>query len=533
MMLDEIDRMVRHANPVPDPTVLDAIAGYDVLLDQPGRSHAQGQDGIDRQRHRARQSVLVGVAAAAVIAVGAVAVLQWGDDWSPANDQQVTGAPAPSAATPEELARGFVEAWGAFDADGALTYLTDDAVAAEWGNEEEFRLWLSFFDAVGTKTLNIACEQHGDSASGIVVRCTYDDHMFRSDQMGLGPYSGNYWDLTILDGTIVSASMDFEGTNEFSAQIWEPFRRWVTTEHPDDIAVMYDGSGWRISEESIPLWDQHTREYVEPRVGFVGLPPAGARPSTPERAEAVLDIESCTGGSVGDHQLTVFADGRLVWAQNADLPQGANPLSTGYLEQRLTPEGVELMRSELLASGLLRPGEQECEAGAYHGHLYDGRERPELTFTSPANEHLARITDPASWLPASAWEDREITAYVPSHYTITLTGAMPATARTPRSHLELLAAQLPAAAAELVRAKDWDYQQAGVFWHDTDLTTDDARTLAAALDDAGFEQDEQANAYHLEYHFEYRDPAGYQDPDQDSDTLVHIEFRPVLPHEVD
>jgi hypothetical protein len=231
----------------------------------------------------------------------------------------------------------------------------------------------------------------------------------------------------------------------------------------------------------------------------------------------------------------VFADGRLVWAQDADLPQGANPLSTGWLEQRLTPEGVELLRSELLASGLLRPGEQECEAGAYHGHFYDGQERPQSTFTSAANEHLARIADPASWLPASAWEDRQIMAYVPSHYLITLTGDMPATVRTPRSHLELLAAQLPAAAAELVRAKDWDYQQAGVFWHDTDFTNDEARTLAAALDDAGFEQDEQANAYRLEYHFEYRDPAGYQDPDQDLDldTLVHIEFRPALPHQVD
>ena len=85
--------------------------------------------------------MLVGLATAAVVAVGAVAVLQWGDDW-----RQVTGTPPP--ATPEEFARGFVEAWAAFDADRALSYLSEDAVAAEWGTEEELRLWLSLLDAV-------------------------------------------------------------------------------------------------------------------------------------------------------------------------------------------------------------------------------------------------------------------------------------------------------------------------------------------------------------------------------------------------
>ena len=95
---------------------------------------------------------------------------------SQADDEPVTGAPPP--ATPEEFARGFVEALAGFDADRALSYLSEDAVAAEWGTEEEFGLWLSLLDAVDAKTLNVACEQHGDSASGIVVRCTYDDHMF-------------------------------------------------------------------------------------------------------------------------------------------------------------------------------------------------------------------------------------------------------------------------------------------------------------------------------------------------------------------
>ena len=48
---------------------------------------------------------------------------------------------------------------------------------------------------------------------------------------------------------------------------------------------------------------------------------------------------------------------------------------------------------------------------------------------SADNEHLARVMDPWSWLPATAWEDREIRAYVPS----TVPGHDLATAEVPRS----------------------------------------------------------------------------------------------------
>ena len=55
--------------------------------------------------------------------------------------------------------------------------------------------------------------------------------------------------------------------------------------------------------------------------------------------------------------LWVF-DERLIWQKFEDLPEGANSQSTGLLEQRLTPEGVELMRSEAtaaLSSGEMYP----------------------------------------------------------------------------------------------------------------------------------------------------------------------------------
>ena len=52
----------------------------------------------------------------------------------------------------------------------------------------------------------------------------------------------------------------------------------------------------------------------------------------------------------------VYADGRIIWSEESSqssrpVPEGANEFTSGYLEQRLTPEGVELLRSEVI--GLL------------------------------------------------------------------------------------------------------------------------------------------------------------------------------------
>ena len=107
----------------------------------------------------------------------------------------------------------------AYDADRALTYLSDDYIAAELGPPEQYRLDLSSAKP-GNRTFNIDCEPQGESAAGIVIRCTYDYHSFRSDELGLGPYTGDYKDLTIRDGKIVAVEAHYERlTNGFSADV--------------------------------------------------------------------------------------------------------------------------------------------------------------------------------------------------------------------------------------------------------------------------------------------------------------------------
>ena len=185
---------------------------------------------------------------------------------SGSGDGQDATSGEPSAA-PMEIARGFVEAFGALDADKAIGYLADGADLAGLNGVEgqaEFRLLLSLLEAQGYQQIGTSCKQTGSSASGTEVHCTFDFHAIRSDEIGRGPYSGSYFNLTVRDGEIVQPSLYWE-TKEFSPYLWEPFATWVSETYPKDGAVMYNAaySDFLLSEESIRLWEQHTREYVK------------------------------------------------------------------------------------------------------------------------------------------------------------------------------------------------------------------------------------------------------------------------------
>jgi len=111
---------------------------------------------------------------------------------------------------------------------------------------------------------------------------------------------------------------------------------------------------------------------------FLGLPPEGTKPSTPETGDLVVS-------DVGIHpwySVNVYADGRMIWAQEVSNERiYGRPDVTGWVEQRLTPRGVELLRTAAVVLG----GQHEA---------------------------------PGSRLPASAWSDSRIRGYVPARYAI-------------------------------------------------------------------------------------------------------------------
>jgi hypothetical protein len=180
-------------------------------------------------------------------------------------------------------------------------------------------------------------------------------------------------------------------------------------------------------------------------VGFKGLPPEGARPSEPLRGELVLS----DGGIHPYYAVNLYADGRLIWARDVVFtgevvptpPPEGGPVVTAWIEQRLTPEGVELLRS-----GGVPVGGQ---------------------FENPGQE-----------LPVSAWEDSKLRPYVPSSYAACLMGGF----EPPYKTLDIL----PAWAQDLLRRTDRPVQDTGC----QEVTIEDARALIEVLRGAGFEQGE-------------------------------------------
>jgi hypothetical protein len=102
--------------------------------------------------------------------------------------------------------------------------------------------------------------------------------------------------------------------------------------------------------------------------GSVWLPPKGVEPSTPVEGELILEdggIHPWTG-------LQVYADGRVIWLTQ---------FTDGWLERRLTPAGVELVRTGALEAQVLRGPAAESD---------------------------------------SVWEDPQAKPYVPSRYLVCL-----------------------------------------------------------------------------------------------------------------
>jgi hypothetical protein len=213
-------------------------------------------------------------------------------------------------------------------------------------------------------------------------------------------------------------------------------------------------------------------------VGFGGLPPEGATPSKPLRGELVMEDRGSDLGSW--YAVNVYADGRLIWTRMVQGGSMGGNIVPRWIEQRLTPEGVELLRSGVVPLG----GEFE---------------------------------NPAQGLPESAWEDRTLRPFVPWRYAACLTGEPPSLA------LDFL----PAEAKDVLRRSPWTHATASPC---REVTLEDARVLVEILSDAGFEligdQREELPGVSA--------PGGYQmltDGNQPDDEMPPgIEFWIVLPH---
>jgi hypothetical protein len=188
----------------------------------------------------------------------------------------------------------------------------------------------------------------------------------------------------------------------------------------------------------------------------------------PAIGKLVLSLRERGTKSFVEVDLNVYADGRMIWQKwdhSADagvVPDGANRVDTGFVEQRLTPQGVQLLRSRILSTGLFENRRLRLHAGRQHAQVHirvlvgdrwvsvEASPKPyrswreHFTKETPAEGRaLARVVDavfadPGAWLPTTAWADREIRAFVPSRYWVNFDRNAPNASRLPSPAREQL-----------------------------------------------------------------------------------------------
>lgn len=219
-----------------------------------------------RQRRRSVGKKIGAFAVAAAIGSAAV-LLIWAnrpvDDTVPA-DTAPTVNPADAATA---VAAGFLDAFGAFDAETAMSYVADDADITgmtEGANDlEGLSLMLAWLRGQDYQQAITTCDASTTGPDTTVI-CGYEFHGIRSQELGRGPFSGGTFTVVVRDGKIVQAERYWD-ISEFSPQMWEPFAAWVESTHPEDFAVMFvdSGANFRLTEESIRLWTKNSKAYVE------------------------------------------------------------------------------------------------------------------------------------------------------------------------------------------------------------------------------------------------------------------------------
>jgi hypothetical protein len=190
----------------------------------------------------------------------------------------------------------------------------------------------------------------------------------------------------------------------------------------------------------------------------VWLPPKGAEPSTPTKGNLVLK----TVGTHPWHSIQVYEDGRVIWSQQIGFTGNSRTASTtGWLERRLTPEGVDLVRSGAI----------------------------------PLED-----LDPPSHVPAGVWEDPEAKPYVPARYVVCAAWSQETMRLLPQRTQDLLRGHKD---KQTVYNGPAIFSQLGRGVPCPEMTIEKVRALDRIFLEVGFERSE--TAFGLAYDIKARD----------------------------
>ena len=218
----------------------------------------------------------------------------------------------------EAIALDFFDARAAWDGERARALVADDAefFGGFVAEPDDLLLIAEFERALGWRYLDPECT----ASSPERVACTYSWELELAQALGVQLPAGNSFLLEMSDGQIgrvthtirrTTTSIDGQPSTGFEPDVWDPLRLWVLQNHPDDHDLMYEPTPTPlnyspvITAQSIPLWEDHTAEFVgsisgtaDPRIED-GLSTAIAF----AEAQAGLDIDAMLAVGDGSNSL--------------------------------------------------------------------------------------------------------------------------------------------------------------------------------------------------------------------------------------
>jgi len=261
MTNDQIDRLVRGANPVLDLDALEPLDATVLLEEIPGRETMQTHERVQVDapvRPGLPVRHLGWAATVGLVLVGLLVVVA-------VRDTRVAALSNAAA----ETATAFLEARQVWDAEAALGYLSEEASMsiAPAQSVEDIPMELAMLKAVGwvyeVNSCSVVAEYAIADASRHVL-CSVTHHNNLSRALGVGPYTTARFTMDVEDGLITSVFLSSPMAT-YAEESLRPFREWLFNTHPEDVETMIQPlASWALvlTEESIDLWRQHSAEFA-------------------------------------------------------------------------------------------------------------------------------------------------------------------------------------------------------------------------------------------------------------------------------
>jgi hypothetical protein len=322
---DQIDRMVREANPVPESALVDV--DLDLLPDSEWRDDMRTDQTLDRgpvigeRPPKPSPPRWLGVAAALVAVVAVMAVLtQTGlvEDEPPVAD---------SEAALLEIAQTMAQAMAEGDSATLLGLLSDNADVdiATVNRIEDIPVIGEFWAASKMQLTPGECRLRPAPASGEsrVARCEFTMTNAWAEALDVAAVDTDA-DFRIQGGEVTTALLRMPG--RFMAQTFDRFTAWRDETHPEAIEIMHEGRGTAsLSPEALELWREYTEEFVAEHsadeTGLLETAESMAQAIAAGDSASLLDLLSDDGG--------IYV-GRMR-GRTADVPAfGAMWMATGW-----------------------------------------------------------------------------------------------------------------------------------------------------------------------------------------------------------